>query len=80
MNCPGCGLFNPSTAARCDCGYDFRAGQRANSYLSREEQAAARGAFGRSTFRVVVGCLGALVITVCAALFTWFLFVNRTHP
>jgi len=23
MNCPECGLINPDTAQRCDCGYDF---------------------------------------------------------
>lgn len=23
MNCPRCGLINPETAQRCDCGYDF---------------------------------------------------------
>ena len=23
MNCPNCGLFNPSNATVCDCGYNF---------------------------------------------------------
>ena len=23
MKCPRCGLFNPESAQRCDCGYDF---------------------------------------------------------
>jgi len=23
VRCPQCGLFNPDTAERCDCGYDF---------------------------------------------------------
>jgi hypothetical protein len=26
MNCPRCGLVNPSTAARCECGHDFVTG------------------------------------------------------
>lgn len=26
--CPSCGLVNPSSAERCDCGYDFPSGQR----------------------------------------------------
>jgi eukaryotic-like serine/threonine-protein kinase len=26
LECPGCGLINPDTAQRCDCGYDFQAG------------------------------------------------------
>ena len=25
MKCPTCGLFNPRTAERCDCGYEFTA-------------------------------------------------------
>jgi hypothetical protein len=25
MDCPNCGLVNPETAQRCDCGYDFGA-------------------------------------------------------
>jgi Flp pilus assembly protein TadB len=24
MDCPRCGLVNPDTAERCDCGYDFQ--------------------------------------------------------
>ena len=27
MDCPRCGLTNPDTAARCDCGYDFKIGE-----------------------------------------------------
>jgi hypothetical protein len=25
MKCPVCGLLNPLSAGRCDCGYDFKA-------------------------------------------------------
>ena len=24
VKCPRCGLINPNTGQRCDCGYDFR--------------------------------------------------------
>jgi hypothetical protein len=27
MKCLHCGLFNPPSALRCDCGYDFQSGQ-----------------------------------------------------
>ena len=27
MRCPNCGLFNPPSALRCDCGYDFQSCQ-----------------------------------------------------
>ncbi len=32
MKCPICGLINPDTALRCDCGYDFPSGQIKESY------------------------------------------------
>lgn len=28
VTCPHCGLVNPASALRCDCGYDFPAPQR----------------------------------------------------
>jgi uncharacterized membrane protein YvbJ len=46
MKCPLCGLLNPETATRCDCGYDFSSmvlvsspGQLNNTLLSLSKQA-----------------------------------------
>ena len=36
MNCPNCGLINPETATRCDCGYDFIEKRIKKSYLYEE--------------------------------------------
>src|SRR5262245_9303921 len=36
MRCSKCGLENPPSAMRCDCGYDFESGQMRASYLSAE--------------------------------------------
>ena len=38
MNCPICGLFNPDTAVRCDCGYDFPSKEVKESYLTKTER------------------------------------------
>ena len=35
---PRCGLLNPSTVARCDCGYDFASGDMKESYLHAGER------------------------------------------
>jgi hypothetical protein len=33
MKCPNCGLINPESAQRCDCGYDFYSNRIEQSYL-----------------------------------------------
>jgi hypothetical protein len=35
MRCPHCSLFNPPTALRCDCGYDFASGHLETPYDGR---------------------------------------------
>jgi hypothetical protein len=39
MKCPHCGLINPSSASRCDCGFDFLSGEMKESYLPRRTTA-----------------------------------------
>ena len=36
VQCPRCGLYNPKSAQRCDCGYDFASGEVKTSYLVTE--------------------------------------------
>jgi hypothetical protein len=38
-DCPRCGLVNPPTAQRCDCGYDFASRTVQSSYLTGREAA-----------------------------------------
>ena len=38
MICPACGLINPDSAQRCDCGYDFAARKIKLSYLSDKQK------------------------------------------
>jgi len=39
LRCPRCGLFNPDTALRCDCGYDFSTRTVQASYVERAAEA-----------------------------------------
>jgi uncharacterized RDD family membrane protein YckC len=39
VKCPKCGLINPPSAMRCDCGYDFDTRRALQSYLPRSEAA-----------------------------------------
>jgi hypothetical protein len=36
--CPNCGLYNPETALRCDCGYDFPSGTMKRPYGAQGEK------------------------------------------
>jgi hypothetical protein len=36
-DCPKCGLINPPSAQRCDCGYDFAAKRVLSTYLSEKD-------------------------------------------
>ena len=36
VKCPRCGLFNPETAQRCDCGYDFETRTVETAYFKQE--------------------------------------------
>jgi hypothetical protein len=38
-DCPKCGLVNPPTAQRCDCGWDFVSRQQEQSYLEPKHRA-----------------------------------------
>ena len=46
IECPKCGLFNPDTAVRCDCGYDFVLRQQvsATNVVSKSGAAVITGA------------------------------------
>ena len=85
MECPRCGLENPSTAVRCDCGHDF---SKANIQLEdrseevREQQAGLR----RSSFRpglilsvvVAMGAVGVGVVFISRADSTrWWSILGR---
>ncbi|MBC8401901.1 MAG: hypothetical protein H8E14_10475 [Candidatus Marinimicrobia bacterium] len=37
MKCPKCDLFNPDSAIRCDCGYDFKTDRIEKTYLSNNK-------------------------------------------
>src|SRR5262245_3303052 len=39
MKCPNCGLVNPGTAIRCDCGYDFTSGTVKDSHTPQTSDA-----------------------------------------
>ena len=75
QRCPACRLYNPDSALRCDCGYDFVAKQQRPFYLVAET-ARRHGGFrpllelqGRRNVRAGLITLGiGLVLAVAPAL------------
>jgi|SRR5215472_8901085 len=64
MNCPRCGLINPGTAQRCDCGYDFVSKSVQESYLtSTPNTSPSKIAIGAQVVAAVL--TGAAVIWGC---------------
>ena len=53
-NCPRCGLVNPPSAQRCDCGYDFAVRRVAGSYLPERDRARTEVPAGAG---LMIGCL-----------------------
>lgn len=62
MKCPNCGLFNPDSAERCDCGYDWPTGRMKASYLDLNGRFAHGATAGRVSSLVMVSVASAAVV------------------
>jgi hypothetical protein len=71
MKCRNCGLENPPSAQRCDCGYDFIAKRVEESYLARdatERPHTKRSGLGPHVSpRVLVRVAGVIVVVALGA-------------
>jgi hypothetical protein len=53
--CPRCGLVNPPTALRCDCGYEFGTGRVVGQPLADPTR------LSDLVTRLLAGCVGTLI-------------------
>lgn len=58
IKCPQCGLINPSSAERCDCGYDFVTRTTDRSEPEMEDKPALRGIGGW----LLLFCIGTTIV------------------
>ncbi|MBN9121990.1 MAG: hypothetical protein J0I06_23085 [Planctomycetes bacterium] len=60
-DCPKCGLVNPPSAQRCDCGYDFISRSVEASYLGKRDPRAADLTSAETALVLLVPGLGAVL-------------------
>ncbi len=73
MKCPKCGLINPESAIRCDCGYDFESKSIKSSYLSTKEQQQIKEAqkgdlYAAAKIGINKGVVGGIIMISIAAI------------
>jgi ribosomal protein L40E len=80
LKCPNCGLINPGTAQRCDCGYDFlsgavkeppRAAKADDVKLWPEEQVRLRGVRGWLLLWCIITAIIVPVFLIVRAATSW---------
>ena len=64
MDCPHCGLINPDSAERCDCGYDFRSGEVGESLVPEPVPSVVRGWLWLCIILFALGALFNFVLAV----------------
>jgi hypothetical protein len=65
--CPRCGLTNPGTALRCDCGWDFQSQSAARSYVQPQGMSEAQRK-DHANNQIVIGILLILGGTLVTAM------------
>ena len=79
MQCPHCGLLNPPTALRCDCGWDFTSGTVQTSYLRNGQGSAPHGRNGAARSKLPLSIVAHLCINL--ALVSFVVYENmRPRP
>jgi len=82
VKCPKCGLINPDSALRCDCGFDFATGRVKQSYLSQSQPSQPPEGAGQSTNRSSISILVVILSAGTAVgllVFMWQ-FLMDLHP
>ena len=74
-DCPKCGLANPESAQRCDCGYDFAARSVERSYANLGNRAERGLTLAQVGVRnMVLGplvCLAGIAVTLLTWSLSW---------
>lgn len=63
MQCPKCGLENPQSAQRCDCGYDFQSRLVLSSYAAASSPRKPREEGRKNMAAGAVVCIIGILVT-----------------
>ena len=72
--CPNCGLWNPSSAMRCDCGYDFSQKKIKSSFADPGTLSAARERAEKNLPKIAVRAVVFIVVYMAIGFAMYFAF------
>lgn len=75
--CPHCGLWNPPSATRCDCGFDFDAPEMKSSYADKNTVASALERAEKNLPTLLIRVIVFIIVYLAGAFAIYFILDTK---